>query len=66
MTNAATTTRPACIANNGENGETEIPLWECPCRECTKMDWELARDMGDEPGTLKAWRQENFPTEWAS
>ena len=56
----------ACIANNGANGELEVPLWMCPCKECTKMDWDLARSLdGDgEVGTLKAWRHESFPEHW--
>jgi len=32
----------ACIANNGDNGEPIVGLWECPCLECTKLEWEAA------------------------
>lgn len=51
-------TAPECVANNGANGEPEVPLWECPCRFCTKMDWDALDD--DRP-TLKAYRAEMWP-----
>jgi hypothetical protein len=50
-----------CIANNGSNGETEIPLWECPCGFCTKMDWDA---MDDDRPLLRDHRHDGFPTVW--
>jgi len=50
-----------CIANNGSNGETEVPLWECPCAACTRMDWEALDD--DRP-TLAQHRHDGFPEAW--
>lgn len=52
---------PLCIANNGANGEPEVPLWECPCSFCTKMDWEALDD--DRP-LLREFRAEGFPSVW--
>lgn len=46
-----------CIANNGSNGEPEVPLWECPCKECTRLDWEMA----DDDRSLSEFRSEHFP-----
>ena len=50
-----------CIANNGSNGQPEVPLWECPCAECTKLDWEALDD--DRP-TLAQHRHDGFPEAW--
>ena len=55
----------ACIANNGDNGEPEVPLWHCPCSECTRMEWELLRDLGDNDETLGEHRRNYSPEEWA-
>jgi len=52
-----TTTTITCVANNGDNGEPEVPLWECPCRECTKLDWEAS----DSDESLATWRRANWP-----
>jgi hypothetical protein len=52
---------PVCIANNGSNGEPEVPLWHCPCRDCTKMEWEVQYEEGQ---TLAEHRHENFPEYW--
>lgn len=30
-----------CIANSDTTKGPEVPLWECPCREC----WELEQDV---------------------
>lgn len=49
--------------NNGSNGEPEVPLWECPCRECWKMEQDIIADMGGHPDdipareTLKEWAE---------
>lgn len=60
-----TTGQPVCIANNGANGEPEVPLWECPCRECTKLDWEaLDDDDKSSYGSLRVWRHASFPDFW--
>jgi len=48
----------ACIANSGSNGQPEVPLWYCPCRECTKLDWEATPDDGQ---SLAEYRRENWP-----
>lgn len=50
-----------CIANPGNDGAKEVPLWECPCRECTKLDWEA---LDDERPSLAAWRHDGFPAHW--
>jgi len=42
-----------CVAVSTE-GTPEVSLWECPCRECTKMAWEGS----DSPDTLKSYRHE--------
>ena len=42
-----------CIATSVE-GTPEVSLWECPCRECTKMAWEGS----DSPDTLQSYRIE--------
>jgi len=37
-------------------------LWDCPCRECTKLDWQAL-----DPGvrlTLGAHRRELWPDVW--
>jgi hypothetical protein len=63
MTLPATTI--ACIANNGANGEREVPLWDCPCAVCTRMEWELTmNDVSVKPVRLGVWRREAFPEVW--
>jgi hypothetical protein len=52
-----------CIANNGSNGEPEVPLWECPCRECSRLDWEALDD--DDRPSLQSFRIEGFPEVYA-
>jgi hypothetical protein len=60
-----TKTKIECIANNGTNGETEVPFYDCPCKVCTKMEWEaLMSDSGNKLITLKAHRFEAFPESW--
>ena len=60
-----TTGAPICIANNGADGEPEVPLWECPCAECTKMDWDACDDeTRSDYGSLRAWRHAGFPEYW--
>ena len=51
-----------CIANNGVDGE-EVPLWECPCRECTRIEWECECDY-EQTRSLKVHRQEKWPELW--
>jgi hypothetical protein len=50
-----------CIANNGSNGQPEVPLWLCPCRTCTKLDWQA---LGDDRPTLAQHRHDGFPEVW--
>jgi hypothetical protein len=51
-----------CIANPGNDGDEEVPLWLCPCRECTRLDWEIRRDSNDlGVVTLGEFRREMFP-----
>lgn len=52
-----------CIANNGSDGNVEVPLWLCPCPECTKMDWEALINAG-ETLLLREHRHECFPESW--
>ena len=57
--------RIECIANNGDNGEPEVPLWECPCAECTALDWEaLDDDTQASYGSLRNYRYTNWP-QWS-
>jgi hypothetical protein len=49
---------PKCIANNGSNGQPEVPLWLCPCHTCTRMDWEIRYE---EEQSLREFREEMFP-----
>lgn len=47
-----------CVANNGSDGELEVPLWECPCRVCIRMEWQCLRDFGDDVPSLTEFRRE--------
>lgn len=40
-----------------------VDLWLCPCRECTRLDWEASvKDVLDVPQiTLTQWRSEHWP-----
>ena len=40
-----------------------VPLWECPCHVCTRLDWEAS----DEPETVTVhdWRRLWFPEVYA-
>ena len=40
-------------------------LWNCPCPECTRLEWNLNKDQGSTTLTLKAWRATEWPEEWA-
>lgn len=51
-----------CIANSDPAKGPEVPLWHCPCRECTRLDWEALDD--DRP-TLAEFRREGFPEVYA-
>lgn len=48
-----------CIANSDMTKGPEVPLWECPCRECTHMEWKVvcenSESIYEKPPTLKAW-----------
>jgi len=50
-----------CIANSDMSKGPEVPLWHCPCRTCTKLDWDALDD--DRP-TLAMHRHESFPDVW--
>lgn len=52
-----------CIANSDTTKGPEVPLWDCPCPDCTRMEWELNVDLDglDYVGPLKAFRQDRFP-----
>jgi len=44
---------------------TRIPLWECPCWECWRIEMELIRNMteeGQKPDTqtYQTWRDERL------
>lgn len=44
----------------------DVPLWECACRECTRLDWKVTMQ-GREDGNyqnLADWRYEQFPEIW--
>ena len=51
-----------CIAHNGVDG-VEVPLWECPCRECTRIEWEAECDY-EHTRSLRVHRQEKWPEFW--
>jgi hypothetical protein len=54
MTTTTTTARPAHIPG--------IDLWNCPCRECTKLDWQAT----DQDVSLAAFRREGFPEHYGA
>lgn len=42
--------------------DPSVPLWECPCFECTRLDYAaLPDDSGEKRKGLDAWRRFNFP-----
>ena len=42
--------------------DDSVALWDCPCRECTRMDYECRVSLdGPLPGGLAAWRSAMFP-----
>lgn len=45
---------------------TTVPLSDCPCRDCTTLDWQATvGGDGHRPGhTLSDWRYEQFPDVW--
>jgi hypothetical protein len=55
---------PACIANNGANGEPEVPLWECPCAECVALDRTAAFDPYADDDDGEAEAREGEYTAW--
>lgn len=41
-----------------------VPLWECPCRECTRLDWTASENVRADHHhyqSLKDFRYEQFP-----
>ena len=54
VTTMSTTTE--CIANSDTSKGPEVPLWDCPCREC----WRLEQDITDPEGqvTYAEWKDE--------
>lgn len=57
-----------CIANSDMTKGPEVPLWECPCRECTHMEWKVvcenSESIYEKPPTLKAWRHDKWGGFW--
>ena len=54
-----------CIANNGADGKPEVPLWHCPCAECTRMDWEACDDETKSYySSIRIRRHAGFPEYW--
>jgi len=54
-------TEVICRANSDTTLGPEIPLWECPCRECWKLEMELLGsfdDMKDQRVSWRVWRKE--------
>jgi len=51
-----------CIANSDTDIGPEVPLWDCPCRECWKLEREVVtNDLAHRPGefpTYAEWRDE--------
>ena len=44
--------------NSGSNGEAEVPLWECPCRECWALEQGAIHscdEMEDSRETYSEW-----------
>jgi hypothetical protein len=51
----------ACIANSDTTAGPEVPLWECPCRECWSLEMDLLgsfEDMADQRVPYATWRDE--------
>lgn len=40
-----------CVPSGGR-----IPLWECPCRECWKLQTDLNKSMDIETETYQEWK----------
>lgn len=54
------------IPCQASTGPPEVPLWECPCRACTRMEWylvmEFERDYGNgEWPSLREYRRAEWP-----
>ena len=43
---------------NGPEHNDKVDLWHCPCKACTRLDWEASLDDGQ---TLREWRVEMWP-----
>jgi hypothetical protein len=42
--------------------DSTVDLWNCPCRECTRLEWELvSNDIAHEPISLGQFRAEEWP-----
>ena len=57
---------PACIANSDTSKGPEVPFYDCPCPDCTKMEWELGIEINGrrEAGSLRDFRALSFPEHW--
>jgi hypothetical protein len=54
-----------CIANSDMSKGPEVPLWHCPCAECTRLDWDaMDDDMQADYGRLGLYRHAGFPEYW--
>jgi hypothetical protein len=56
MTKAEPSTYPGGVADPEHNAA--VPLWECPCRECTALDYGASEVGGL---TLAEYRHQEFP-----
>jgi hypothetical protein len=52
-----------CIANSDMSKGPEVPLWHCPCPDCTRLDWEALDEEGRP--SLRQHRIDGFPEVWA-
>ena len=65
-------TQIKCIANSDTDAGPEVCLWECPCLECTKLEWEASEWWNTQDGenhpvaSLKAHRIENWPEHYTA
>lgn len=54
--------RDTCIASNNDD---QITLYDCACRECTRIAWENETDASYRNArTLTEFRRETFPETW--
>lgn len=43
---------PLCIVDDS------TPLWDCPCRECWKLEMDLNKTLGGPQVTYSSWKGE--------